>query len=320
VLTTTAARYALQGVTDDRIVYSVLAGPAQYGLYSVLADGSATTPLGTATSAYFITMAGERVIYYDSGGGALDIFSINADGTGRVALATTNYSEQFEGLAAGRVIYHKYAGQTTHLMSVRTDGTGEVELDTSGYDVEFAAVTGGRVFYRRKIALNNSDVFSVLPDGTDLRALAATTSDELYSGTLDRRVIFACWSAQWDMCGVDDDGTDPLALANSAQGEAFAGTVGDRVIYSIRVPLWLIPERDVFQVDLASVKSDATGAMTLANSTDNEFFAGSAGGRVLFERWANAQRDLYAVDPDGTDASTLASSPQDEQVVGTIRY
>jgi hypothetical protein len=59
-----------------------------------------------------------------------DLYSVNADGTGLVPLATSTDNEFFQSVtAAGRVIFSRRVGGTQDdLYSINADGTGLVPL------------------------------------------------------------------------------------------------------------------------------------------------------------------------------------------------
>ena len=314
VLTATTGRKNVSALVGNRILYNVGASD----LFSVLADGTGTAPLA-ATDAVesFRATLDERVIYENSDG-AGDLFAVNADGTGRVALATTPESEHVFGIAGDRVIYRR-AG---NLMSVRIDGSGEVALDTGPFEGNLAGIVGDRVVYNRIIG-GGYDIYSIRVDGTDARAIAATGSKELFKAGLGNRVIYSCAVdaiQNWDLCAVDNDGANPVVLANFWRTEEFAGIVGERIIYHRHTLFGIVPTPDIFQFDIVSVNPDGTGTAMLAESPDFETFAGSSGGRILYERITNGQIDLYAVDPDGTNAIVLANSANDEKVIATVAY
>ena len=313
-LTSLAGREDVKAIVGNRIVYSVFGTD----LYSVLADGTGTAPLAVSSAVEdFRATLGNRIIYANSEG-AGDLYAVNADGTGRVTLAASSESEQFFGIAGDRVIYQR-AG---NLMSVRIDGSGEVALDTGPYEADLAGIVADRVVYNRVIN-GGFDIYSIRVDGTDARPIAATGSKEVFRAGMGNRVIYVCMVdpiQNWDLCAVDNDGANPVVIANYSRTEEFAGIAGNRVIYYRHMQVGVFPQPDLFQYDIASVNVDGTGTVILADSTDFETFAGSSGGRILFERSTGSQIDLYAVDPDGTDQTVLANSPNDERVIAAVTY
>ena len=114
-----------------------------------------------------------------------------------------------------------------------------------------------------------------------------------------------------------EDGTGVVvALANSTDYEEFKGaTPGGRVIYL---------RSGGGQSGLYSVNADGTGMLVLANSSDDEYFSGTAGlnpitpgGRVIYERYIGGNNyAVYSVNTDGTGTVGLANSVDREEFNG----
>jgi hypothetical protein len=69
-----------------------------------------------------------------------DLYSISADGTGLVPLATSTDSEFFAGVTSGgRVIFHRTVGAQFDLYSINADGTGLATLADTSDDEELAS-------------------------------------------------------------------------------------------------------------------------------------------------------------------------------------
>lgn len=324
--------------TSANIVFSVVTGGFTGSIQLIKEDGTGLVTLTNSTIAGAYAFNGVapngRVVYTAFVNGVCGtncdpvLYSVNADGTGTVLLAT---SARYSGITpGGQVIYSTFVGPAevgqSDLYSVNADGTGTAPLANSGNGESFRGITpGGRVIYSMNVG-GQSDLYSVNADGTGTVVLANSTDVEDpgffadFSGgiTPDGRVIYARYvgNSHLDIYSVNADGTGTVVLANTTGHEYFRGITPDgRVIYE-----W--EDGGTFDggQDLYIVNADGTGTTILANSTDIERFAGiTSGGRVIYQRFTGAGlsgADLYSVNTDGTGTATLANSADTEGFVG----
>ena len=162
-------RPVLFGVGNGQVLFTpYLSG----NLYSVPAAGGGVVTLADSTDVEAFEHVGTNgfVSFRRLAGNDVDIYGINADGTGLSTLAADpNHIEQSRAvLPDGRVVFErKRVGDCADLYIVNADGSGEIPLDDSTDCKTFSTVTKtGRILYLR----NNSgtmQLYSVKPDGSD---------------------------------------------------------------------------------------------------------------------------------------------------------
>lgn len=262
ILANTVGNENFNGLTPaGQVVYQGVNSP-NFGLYSINADGTGTTvtlALGDSTSdeVFVGTSPDGRVIYQSvirSGAGAqLDLYSVNADGSGRRALAISTDNEAFSGITpGGRVIYWRLVGGTQFqydLYSVNADGTGTVVLSSTGNTLTcgipgcvaepypIAIAPGGRVIFWRVVSIQ-SDLHSINADGSGEVVLANTLDHEYIRNTTNNgqairnvtpggRVIYERYIGgnNYDIysVNVDGTGTGTQVLGNTPDREEFYG-------------------------------------------------------------------------------------------------
>lgn len=254
---------------------------ADYEVDIVNIDGTANTPLVTGQNAYCDAVTPrERVVFQRQVNGQSDLFSIKADGTGLVTLASSaTESEGYRAVTANdRVIFTRLIGNQAgiqyDLFSINADGSGGEALLTNSSDPEFfvALTTGGRVVFRRLAVLNGlflDDLYSINADGTGLVTLAASSDAEYYCGeTSDNRIVFNRITASGgDVYLVNADGTGQVALRTGPEDESCAAvTPASRILFTRAMP--------GDQGDLYSINVDGGGLVPLADTPDNESYRG----------------------------------------------
>ncbi|GEM_PF-4908713 len=200
---TTPLHYAWKlgsaAVGSDAAGYALVATQsADGGSYSVTVSNAA----GSVTSAAFtLTVAPlpkvivyQRAVPLPGGGTQQDLYAVNEDGTGSVALASSQDDE--------------------YLAMDRSSGTA------------VPAILGDRIIYRRVVGGSQVDIYSVKSDGTGTVALAATAADEAVYAVLGDRVLIGSTSG---LLTVKADGSSPVAFP---AGASFVGALFGRVFYN----------------------------------------------------------------------------------------
>ncbi len=181
-LTSAAADERLAGVGPDGRVYFDRWSGSQYDTYSVAADGSALVALAT-TSAHenhVALMPSGRVVYSHNANGSRQFYSVAADGSDARQLTFADGPSWRAATADGRVIYEFLEGGFYKVASVKEDGTGNVVLSNAISSTFGALTSNGRVILDTFGSSFKGDLHSVLPDGSDDKALTDSTDDERY--------------------------------------------------------------------------------------------------------------------------------------------
>jgi hypothetical protein len=168
-----------------------------------------------------------------------------------------------------------------------------------------------------------TDLYSLLPDATDLRHLTVLPVDTLFTtqGVVGNQVIYSLESfppaSIKDLFAVPVTGGPVTTLANSPDYEWLGAVVGSRVIYHRCV---VEASLHVGQCDLSSVLSDGTGTVALSTNPDNEIVQGVIGSQVIVRRNSGATDSLYSIPASGgaeVPMLTLAD-PMHEFVAGIV--
>ena len=101
-----------------------------YRVWTLDPDEASARPITDGPSDYWTSWApdGERVVFAGDGeGGALDLYTMRADGSDRVALVATEASETQPDWApdGDRVVFVRYEGDRAQLWTVEADGSDE---------------------------------------------------------------------------------------------------------------------------------------------------------------------------------------------------
>ena len=227
---------AAGGAPQDKLVYHDLDG----NLFVMNADGTGVTPLGRGFSPAWSPDA-RKIVFADSPEDpeAAYVFSMNADGTGRVRLsdgpADTHPSYSPDG--ARIVFVSEREGSAKRLYVMNADGSGERRLFASGLRAETVpafspdgraiAFVGQTLSPARKIEYN---VYVVRADGTGLRPLTRglqlDPGDTVAFSPDGRSVIY---SHGRDLMMVSADGTgQPVHLTDSADREEYGPAYSPR--------------------------------------------------------------------------------------------
>ena len=366
----TLANGSVAGITpSSRVIIRTAdtsVSPANFDLHSVNADGtdprtlansasdnetiqnpsipgssSATDPLTNLTVG--VTSSG-KVVYQSQSrtlGGQRDVYIVNEDGTGTLALGSTADDERFAtNLPGGRIAYFRGPFNSTpnYTVLIGEDGSNPVSLDpTQGGVVGFES---GRVV-TRGFPPGQSAIYSFNPDGTGAVTLATgnTVNPLNFKAVSGGRVIYNQGNLQ-DLYSVPvGGGTPPTTLATIAEQGAFRGvTSNGKVVFGVgnlytvdltgsnKTQITNASDFEVFRAsttdgkviyerlvgganyDLYIVNTDGSGTVPLAATADIENFAGlTPSGRVLYIRSVVGGTQLWSVKPDGTDPVMLGS-------------
>jgi len=307
---------------------------------SILGSSSETVPFTNLTVG--VTASG-KVVYQRSprGGGQSDVYIVNEDGTGTLALGSTADDERFPyNLPGGRIAYYRGPWQSTpnYTVLIGEDGSNPVLLDPTQGGV--MAFESGRVVTRGFPNAAQSAIYSFNLDGTGAVTLATgnTVNPLNFKAVSGGRVIYNQGNLQ-DLYSVPVGGGSPVTLATVAEQGVFRGvTSNGKVVYGVgdlysvdltgsnKTPIAASSDWEVYRAsttdgkviyerlvgganyDLYIVNADGTGTVPLAVTADIEQFAGlTPSGRVLFIRSVVGGTQLWSVKADGTDAVMLGS-------------
>ena len=168
---------------------------------------------------------------------------MNANGSG---LRQITYNTVDDGAPAwspdgGRLVFHRWTadGAQSDLMTMRADGTGERYVTSTPAVSEFEAVwspDGREIAFSRDDTGLSADIYTIHPDGSHLRALTSTATDEEDPNWSPdgRRIAFqsdaAAPSQQWDIYAIRRDGGTPPTRLTTGEGAHAAWSPDGRKI------------------------------------------------------------------------------------------
>jgi Tol biopolymer transport system component len=189
----------------------------------------------------------------DNPTGDQEIFVMNANGSG---LRQVTKNKVDDGAPAwspngDRLVFHRWLADPSQadpddrqadLITVRVNGTGERNLTRSPGILDLQAVwsPNGReiVFARDDSGLEN-DIYTIRPDGSHLRALTATPTDEESPDWSPdgKRIAFQADAAmpgeQWDVYVIrGDGGSPPIRLTTAGGYHAAWSPNGRKIVFS----------------------------------------------------------------------------------------
>lgn len=304
------------------VIYQTFSAAGDSNLYAVTEDGAGQAALAaTDQREHFRGVSRDGWVVYDRyvSDVVSHLVSVRVTGGDMRLLDESSAGKLFRGFTPdNRVIYQKSTATGGAIHSIRPDGTAPAVLIDEPYiTAEFVAATsGGRVLYQACQRSQDpqappqcisAGLYSVAPDGTDRRLLAAGTPRAALI-TDDGRVLYeTSVGGQSDLYGMPADGGNPVVLAGSPDDEWDPRPLPDgRILYARRV---------AGQWDVYLVHADGTGNRALLTDPSDEFVAGiTPAGRILFVRGPSGQRNLYAINPDGTGLAVLGDSTDDENL------
>lgn len=307
-------------------------GPS--ALFRSQTDGSGVVPLADepGVNASFSRLVGSTVLYQTqsvpfTGFDHRAIWRVEVTGMGRQSLAQTVTDNILRDVAGPWVVYEAVpftVSRLSDLTSVLLSGTSTrvlaaaVMMAGQESQATYEGHLAGRVVYQR-----GNNLFSLLPDGSDLRQLTTIPrgpNGEFtflgMRGTVGTSVIYAVLSSQFvpDLFAVPVAGGAAVTLAADPDNDFLGGVVGSRVVYH-RCPF---SNGNGGPCDLYSVESNGSSTVALSTNPGNEFVAEIVGGRVIYTRSVSGQTDVYSVDVGGMSTVPLATTPADEAVAGAV--
>lgn len=282
-------------------------------------DGTNAIPVAASVKTYHGATIGGRLVFtrtVTSGSppvSDLEIYSVNEDGTGMVALGSTTAREAFARItSSGRILFSR----DTNLFSINADGSDERVLSTSSANQIVLTVTpGNRIIFTRDDG--NYDLFSVSETGTGLCTIAGSSDVEMLVTVGEDDTVYysrVVGGTQTDVYAIQSDCSNPRTLGATSNYESFGGFTGDGRLLLLR--------QDGSQWDIYVVNSDGTGEIRLTNSPESEYINQCQGefcpvrlGRFVFSRIAagQSQGDLYSMMLDGSGLAVLANSADNEE-------
>jgi len=308
-----------------------------YDLYWVSADSETYTLIAnSADQETFYGQGPDKRLYYlrDVGDSSqFDIYSVASDGSDRRVIANSPNPERMLGWSpSGRVIY------TEEVLP-------EPSLASNG-SLDGVVIIAPLIY-------ENYDLYSVLPDGTDRKALANSINEEQLLEIIDTdQVIYSeRFDGQNDLHIVNVDGTNPTVLANTVDIEQFESYIPtEKIIYTRYIPDsaaagniysvdadgsntrqlttstngkgvvhvtdfgWIIYHEEIDgEVQLRSVHSEGGANVTLSSRVGGSTFLSFLEGRVIYQHANLGQADIYSIRPDGTDDIVLANTSDSER-------
>lgn len=304
-------------------------------------DGSGQVTLADEPAGFDgnVVVSETNVVYrtpqIPAGVNLIDIWAVQTDGTNRHRiLHDPTHEHNLLDVINQWVLYTEQPTtfpKSAELASIRFDGSkrsiiGPVIEQNGPHQANYQQQVGARLVFEQ---INN--LFSMLPDGTDRRLLAAIprgpNGEFTFLGTrgvVGSQVIYSVVDLALNVPNLFAIPVTGGAVTTLVEGpdyklfDQFFGAVVDaRVIYGRCA---VLPNFDTGPCDVYSVLSDGSGTVALSTHPDNEVVQGVIGSRVVFRR-NNSQGDaLFSIHADGTggEAAILPLSRNTDFVVGIV--
>lgn len=331
-------------------------------LFRSQTDGSGLVMLIDApgfdpVNAVSIFLSGATVVYHLTAPplpptqfGLTDIWQVQTNGTGRQAVVATTDAEIIRDVFGPWVIYEHVVYQNGTLFSsayrsARLDGPAQWPV--TDVNALYRLQLNGRAVFERVAQIaggiqGDGNLFSVLPDGTDLRPLTAIPggANGMYrfinpQGKVGSQVIFSVYTTPPvitgpfipDLFAVPVTGGAVTPLVEGPDYKALGAVIGSRVVYH-RCAIIPNPNPDpdageftAGPCDLYSVRSDGSGTVGLSTHPWNDMVQGVVGTRVIVRRSLSGPTDeLYSIRADGQGGETamLTLSYLNDFVLGVV--
>jgi TolB protein len=176
--------------------------------------------------------------------GDYEIFVMNADGSG---VRQVTYNTLDDGDAAwspdgGRLVFHRWFGDhDSDLITVKLNGTGERNVTSSPgvMDRQGAWSPDGReiAFSHGGDEISRPDIYTIHPDGSQLRQLTSTPADEEFpdwspdAKKLAYHSDLAMLGEQWDVYVMRRDGSGQTRLTTAEGAHAGWSPDGRKIVF-----------------------------------------------------------------------------------------
>jgi hypothetical protein len=241
---------------------------------------------GLVTVFWQVFVSGSTMVYHifnpPADFRARDIWQVQTDGTGARAFASGSVVD-----VIGPWVVYQANGTTRAL---RLDGTGDhvITNEPATYHLH----VGQRLVFARS---TDTQLFSVLLDGTDRRVLTTLPLDFSVPGALGSQVVFSVYDVTSDtqqIFAVPITGGAVTTLADGQDYNSVAALVGTRLVYQ-RCPV--LTDRVAGPCDVYSVKSDGTDTVALGTQPAYEAVQGVSGSQVIVRRVGGETDTLYSI-------------------------
>lgn len=300
----------------SRVVYET-GSPAN--VYAVNLTGGAPDALATRPDAERVAgIRGNRVVITvvipTKAASESDLYAIDDDGTNESTLsATPDFEDDLKGITdSGTALVLKQTSfdpPAYELLSMTLAGAGETLVANLTND-SILVIDGETIVY----AFGDSgagDILAVESDGTDARALADASNDEVFLAFANGHVLFRSGTPE-KVWSVDIDGGNPEKLRNDDSGETFSTVLGPMTVMTV------VGAGN--KTDLVAANTSGGNLRTLANDEDTESFRWiTPDGRVIYTLNQGAfLDDVFIVNPDGTGAVNLTDRADEDVFLGFL--
>jgi Tol biopolymer transport system component len=174
------------------------------------------------------------------------------------------------------------------------------------------AATGPRTIAFTKRGEDSDDIYVVRPDGTGLRPLAATETDERRAAWSPdgSQIAYARGSGVWVM-NADGSGQRKVPYTEAVLGLAWSPD-GTQIVFSTgsHLPAW--PNEREEDAHLVVVNADGSDPRevtpaTVGQSDSRPVWAPD--GRIFFARESRGLGEVCSVDPDGSGLTVVTAAP-----------
>lgn len=282
---------------------SQIAYAADGDIFRIDSAGGTPTQL-TSGSAYdsgpMFKPDGSGVGFWRSPGG-VDMFEVGLDGGTPAKLAGSNGSDEYGPVYSPdgtKVAYVQLGGQFGDIWVRNTNGNGTpVKLTDGGYNTSPAwSCDGKKVLFAAGPNPNDTEIFTIKPDGTGRSALTDTAwaeTDPEYSPDGTKIAFASKQHGDWDVMVMKADGSnaaDPLHLTTSSADDI--------------VPAW---SPDGTRLAFTSNRSGRAQLFTMSATTPDSETRVLESGAVSAIDWGQSlpATYIYTMKTDGSDAQKV---------------